>query len=229
MTIGNALEATRYKNGAVVIGVVLIAVVAGSVMFLKEGPENGFTNIPASTYWATITMTTVGHGSLLPATVLGQLVTSVLVILGYAVVAVQVCVITSVVLAARKACEALLAREETERREFKSSAFYSHADSNIPRKVIFEASVLKSVAGFLNARGGFLFIGVDDNANPRGIEPDLDMTHWNTEKCARHLTDRIGEELGPAAATSTHISIDTVKGLEICVVEVDRSPIPCGC
>ncbi len=226
MTIGNALEATRYKIGAFVIGVVLISVVAGSLMFLVEGPENGFTSIPASTYWAIITMTTVGHGSLVPATVLGQFLTSVLVILGYAVVAIPVGVITSEVLAAKKAREALLAGEETERQEFKSSAFYSYADPNIPQKVIFEASVLKPVAGFLNARGGFLFIGVDDNATPLGIQPDLDMKSWTTERYVRHLTDRIGEEFGSAAATCTHISIETEKGLEICVVEVDSSPDP---
>ena len=225
-TIGNALEATRYKIGTFVIGVVLISVVAGSLMYLVEGPENGFTSIPASTYWAIITMTTVGHGSLMPATAPGQLLTSVLVILGYAVVAIPVGVITSEVLAAKKAREALLAGEETERREFKSSAFYSYADPNIPQKVIFEASVLKPVAGFLNARGGFLFIGVDDNATPLGIQPDLDMKSWTTEKYVRHLTQRIGEEFGSAAATSTHISIETVKGLEVCVVEVDPSPDP---
>lgn len=226
MTIGNALEATRYKIGTFVIGVVLISVVAGSLIYLVEGPENGFTSIPASTYWAIITMTTVGHGSLMPATVLGQFLASVLGILGYAVVAIPVGVITSEVLAAKKAREALLAGEETERREFKSSAFYSYADPNIPQKVIFEASVLKPVAGFLNARGGFLFIGVDDNATPLGIQPDLDMKRWTTEKYVRHLTQRIGEEFGSAAATSTHISIETVKGLEVCVVEVDPSPDP---
>ena len=51
MTIGNALEATRYKIGTFVIGVVLVSVVAGSLIYLVEGPENGFTSIPASTYW----------------------------------------------------------------------------------------------------------------------------------------------------------------------------------
>ena len=226
MTIGNALEATRYKIGAFVIGVGLISVVAGSLMFLVEGPENGFTSIPASTYWAIITMTTVGHGSLMPATVLGQILTSVLVILGYAVVAIPVGVITSEVLAAKKTREALLAGEETERQEFKSSAFHSYADPNIPQSVIFEASVLKPVAGFLNARGGFLFIGVDDNATPLGIQPDLDLKSWTTEKYVRYLTQRISEEFGSAAATCTHISIDTIKRLEVCVVEVDPSPDP---
>ena len=226
MTIGNALEATRYKIGAFVIGVVLISVVAGSLVFLFEGPENGFTSIPASIYWAIITLTTVGHGSLMPATVLGQLLTSVLVILGYAVVAIPVGVITSEVLAAKKTREALLAGEETERQEFKSSAFYSYENPNVPQEAIFEASVLKPVAGFLNARGGFLFIGVDDSAKPLGIQPDLEMRRWNTERYVRHLTDRIGGEFGSAAATCTHISIDTIKGVEICVVEVDPSPDP---
>lgn len=226
MTIGNALEASRYKIGAFVIGVVLISIVAGSLMFLVEGPENGFTSIPSSTYWAIITMTTVGHGSLMPATALGQLLSAVLVIVGYAVVAIPVGVITSEVLAAKKAREALLAGEETERREFKSSAFYSYANPKIPPKVIFEASVLKPVAGFLNARGGLLFIGVDDNATPRGIQPDLEMRHWNTEQYVRHLTDRISREFGSAAATCTRVNIETVKGLEICVVEVHPSPDP---
>ena len=226
MTIGNALEATRYKIGAFVLGVVLVSVVAGSLMFLVEGPENGFTSIPASTYWAIITLTTVGHGSMVPATVLGQILTSVLVIMGYGVVAIPVGVITSEVLAAKNARQALLSGEETERREFKSSAFYSYKNPDIPQKVIFEASVLKPVAGFLNARGGFLFIGVDDNATPLGIQPDLELRRWNTERYVRHITDRIGEEFGSSAATCTHISIETQKGLEICVVEIDQSPDP---
>jgi hypothetical protein len=71
-----------------------------------------------------------------------------------------------------------------------------------------------------------LFIGVDDNATPLGIQPDLEMRRWNTEQYVRHLTDRIGEEFGSSAATCTHIRIETVKGLEICVVEIDQSPDP---
>ncbi len=223
-TVANALKATRYKIGTFVVGVVLVSVVAGSLLYFLEGPENGFTSIPASTYWAIITITTVGHESLMPSTVLGQLLTSVLVILGYAVIAIPVGVITSEVLAAKNARDALLAGEETERREFKSSAFYSYQNPNIPEKVIFEASVIKPVAGFLNARGGFLFIGIDDNATPLGIQKDLDLKKWDTEKYVRHLTDRIGEDLGPAAATCTHIRIETVEGLDICTVEIDPSP-----
>ncbi len=226
MLIGNALEAARYKIGVFVVSVVLISIVAGSLIFLAEGPENGFTSIPASTYWAIITMTTVGHASLMPATALGQILTSVLVILGYAVVAVPVGVITSEVLAAKKTREALLAGGETAQREFKSSAFYSYKDPNIPQEVIFEASVLKPIAGFLNARGGLLFIGVDDNGKPCGIQPDLELRRWNTERYVRHLTDRIGKEFGSAAATCAHIGIEMFESLEVCVVEVDPSPDP---
>lgn len=225
-TIGRALEAARFKIGAFVLGVVLISVVAGSLLYLAEGPENGFTSIPASTYWAIVTMTTVGHGSLMPATALGQFLTSVLVILGYAVVAIPVGVITSEVLAAKKIRDELIDGKETERREFKSSAFHSYQDATVSPKVIFEASVLKPVAGFLNARGGFLFIGVDDDAHALGIQPDLELKRWDTEKYVRHLTDRISEELGPVAATSTHITIETQDGVEICAVEVDPSPDP---
>ena len=225
-TIGSALRASRHKIGAVVVGVVLISLSAGSLMYLIEGPENGFTSIPAAAYWAIITLTTVGHGGLMPTTAAGQLLTSALVILGYAVLAIPVGIITSEVLHARRARDELLAREETERREFKYSAFVSRDHPGVPKDIMFEASVLKPVAGFLNAQGGFLFIGVNDDGAPVGIQPDLDLTRWDTEKYVRHLTDRIAGELGVAAATATHISIERSQGPEICVVEVDASSDP---
>ena len=226
MTIYNALQASRYKIGVFIIGVVLISVVAGSLMYLVEGPENGFSNIPESVYWAIVTMTTVGHATLMPATALGQLLTSVLVIMGYAVIAIPVGVITSEVLAVKKLRDALLAGEETEQCEYKSSAFYSYKNPKTPEKVIFEASVIKPVAGFLNAKGGSLFIGVDDNGAPLGIQKDLELKKWNTEKYVRHITDRISQELGNSAAICIRIKMLLDQGLEICAVEVDRSPDP---
>lgn len=226
MTIYNALRASRYKIGVFVIGVVLISFVAGSLMYLVEGPENGFSNIPKSVYWAIITMTTVGHASLIPATILGQILTSVLAIMGYAVIAIPVGVITSEVLAVKKLRDALLAGKETDQCEYKSSAFYSYENPNIPEKVIFEASVLKPIAGFLNAKGGSLFIGVDDNGAPLGIQKDLDLKKWNTEKYMRHLTDRISQDLGNSAAICVRIKILMDQGMEICAVEIDRSPDP---
>lgn len=105
---------------------------------------------------------------------------------------------------------ALEAGEETGRREFKSSAFYSYQKPDVPPKTIFEGSVLKPVAGFLNATGGLLLIGVDDDARPIGIQKDLDLKKWTPEQYVRHLTDRIGQEMGQAAAARARVAITTV-------------------
>ncbi len=71
------------------LGVVLIVVlVAGSLMYLIEGRENGFTSIPTSMYWAIVTMTTVGYGDIAPQTVLGRFLAASLMIMGYGIIAV---------------------------------------------------------------------------------------------------------------------------------------------
>ena len=57
-------------------------------MYVVEGEENGFTNIPVSVYWAVVTMTTVGYGDLSPRTPLGQMIASIVMILGYGIIAV---------------------------------------------------------------------------------------------------------------------------------------------
>jgi len=65
-----------------------IVLIVGSAMYLIEGPENGFTNIPQAVYWAIVTLTTVGYGDLAPQTVVGKFLASVVMILGYAIIAV---------------------------------------------------------------------------------------------------------------------------------------------
>jgi voltage-gated potassium channel len=83
-----ALRASRPKI-IVFLGTVLtIDVIMGSVMYMVEGEENGFDNIPRSMYWAIVTMTTVGFGDITPKTVYGQLIASVLMIMGYGIIAV---------------------------------------------------------------------------------------------------------------------------------------------
>jgi len=73
----------------VFLGVVLtIACIMGTLMYLVEGEQNGFTSIPVSIYWAIVTMTTVGYGDIAPKTVVGQLLATLLMILGYAIIAV---------------------------------------------------------------------------------------------------------------------------------------------
>ncbi len=79
----------------VFLGVVLTSVlIAGALMYVIEGEENGFTSIPASIYWAVSTISTVGFGDIVPHTPLGRFVASVLMILGYAIIAVPTGIVT---------------------------------------------------------------------------------------------------------------------------------------
>nr|WP_314546552.1 ion transporter [uncultured Empedobacter sp.] len=76
--------------------VLLIVVVIGSIMYMVEHdhPESGFTSIPISIYWAIVTLTTVGYGDISPVTGLGQFLASVVMIIGYGVIAVPTSIIT---------------------------------------------------------------------------------------------------------------------------------------
>jgi voltage-gated potassium channel Kch len=71
-----------------VLSVFQLTVVIGSVMYLVDGPENGFTSIPRSIYWAIVTMTTVGYGDISPKTKRGQTFASLVMILGYGIIAI---------------------------------------------------------------------------------------------------------------------------------------------
>lgn len=72
-----------------------IITVFGAAIFLIEGPENGFTSIPISMYWALVSVSTVGYGDLAPATPLGQLVASALILIGYGIIAVPTGIYTA--------------------------------------------------------------------------------------------------------------------------------------
>jgi voltage-gated potassium channel len=83
-----ALIASRGKIAVFLFAVLTLIVVIGAVMYVIEGPENGFTSIPFSMYWAIVTMTTVGYGDVSPQTTLGQIFASIVMIIGYAIIAV---------------------------------------------------------------------------------------------------------------------------------------------
>jgi voltage-gated potassium channel len=83
--------------------VVTIMLIAGSLMYLVEGEANGFTSIPVAVYWAVVTMTTVGFGDIVPHTVLGRCLASVLMVLGYAILAVPTGIVTVELSAAARA------------------------------------------------------------------------------------------------------------------------------
>jgi voltage-gated potassium channel len=78
------------------VGVISLTFVLGTLMYLVEGnQQTGFTSIPKSIYWAIVTLTTVGYGDITPQTPLGQLLASVVMILGYAIIAVPTGIVSS--------------------------------------------------------------------------------------------------------------------------------------
>lgn len=83
-----ALRGSRRKITVFLGGIATIVLIMGTLMHLIEGEQHGFTSIPTSMYWAVVTVTTVGYGDIAPKTPLGQLLASVLMVLGYAIIAV---------------------------------------------------------------------------------------------------------------------------------------------
>ncbi|AUS07002.1 ion transporter [Pseudotamlana carrageenivorans] len=84
----NALKASRAKISVFLFAVLIIAVILGTIMYMVEGEENGFSNIPKSVYWCIVTLTTVGFGDIAPQTPLGQFIAALIMILGYGIIAV---------------------------------------------------------------------------------------------------------------------------------------------
>ncbi|HRJ28444.1 MAG TPA: ion transporter [Cyclobacteriaceae bacterium] len=90
-----ALKASRYKIIVFLTTVITAVIIFGTLIFLIEGPENGFTSIPLSIYWAIVTMTTVGYGDIAPHTTLGQTLASIIMIMGYGIIAVPTGIVSS--------------------------------------------------------------------------------------------------------------------------------------
>lgn len=90
----SALVASRRKITVFISTVLTMVIIFGSIMYLVEGEEHGFTSIPRGIYWAIVTLTTVGYGDLAPQTVLGQVLASIVMIMGYGVIAVPTGIVT---------------------------------------------------------------------------------------------------------------------------------------
>jgi voltage-gated potassium channel len=90
-----ALLASRRKITVFLLSVLTIILVAATLMYLIEGPENGFDSIPRALYWAIVTITTVGYGDISPHTVLGQMLASVLMLVGYTIIAVPTGIVSA--------------------------------------------------------------------------------------------------------------------------------------
>ncbi len=91
----NALRASRRKIIVFLFSVLSLVIILGSLMYIIEGEERGFTSIPRSVYWAVVTLTTVGYGDLTPASPLGQGLAALIMILGYSIIAVPTGIVTA--------------------------------------------------------------------------------------------------------------------------------------
>lgn len=89
-----ALIASRTKIAVFIYVVLILSVIMGTVMYLIESDEAGFTSIPRSIYWTIVTLTTVGYGDIAPQTNLGQFIATVIMILGYGIIAVPTGIVT---------------------------------------------------------------------------------------------------------------------------------------
>lgn len=87
-TLKRALQLSLPKITVFAAAIVAIVVIVGALMYVVEGEEHGFSNIPISIYWAIVTLTTVGYGDMSPKTPLGQFLSCIVMMLGYAIIAV---------------------------------------------------------------------------------------------------------------------------------------------
>ena len=97
-----ALQSSLRKITVFIMTVMTLVTIMGTLMYLVEGEESGFSSIPSGMYWAIVTVTTVGFGDITPATPLGQVIASILMLMGYAIIAVPTGLVTAEFVAQKK-------------------------------------------------------------------------------------------------------------------------------
>lgn len=101
--LGVAIRGSLKKISIFMFVVLMLVVILGSIMYLVENGEHGFSSIPDSIYWAIVTITTVGYGDISPVTDLGKFVASIIMLMGYGIIAVPTGIVTTeMAIAARK-------------------------------------------------------------------------------------------------------------------------------
>jgi len=93
--LAKALRASQHKITVFLVTIVTSVIITGALMYLIEGPESGFTSIPRGIYWAIVTMTTVGYGDITPQTIAGQTLASIIMLLGYGIIAVPTGIVSA--------------------------------------------------------------------------------------------------------------------------------------
>jgi voltage-gated potassium channel len=93
--LGSAIRSSAKKISIFMLVVVAIVIILGSIMYIVESNESGFTSIPESIYWAIVTITTVGYGDMTPVTPVGKLIASLIMLIGYSIIAVPTGILTT--------------------------------------------------------------------------------------------------------------------------------------
>jgi voltage-gated potassium channel len=93
--LGGAIRGSLRKISIFMMVVLALVIILGSIMYLVEKGQNGFNSIPDSIYWAIVTITTVGYGDISPVTPLGKFVASIIMLMGYGIIAVPTGIITT--------------------------------------------------------------------------------------------------------------------------------------
>ncbi len=99
--LGSAILSTRRKIAVFISFVAIVVVIMGTLMYVVEGPEHGFTSVPVAVYWAITTMTTVGFGDITPKSDLGRLIASVMMLMGWGTLAVPTGIVSAEFVARR--------------------------------------------------------------------------------------------------------------------------------
>ena len=127
-SLAMALAASRRKILVFLSAVLMLVLIFGTIMYVVEGPGNGFTSIPTSVYWAISTLTTVGFGDIVPKTDFGRLIASFMMLMGWGTLAVPTGIVTAEMAAQRmgrrqalpttRTCQECLTEGQTESAKF---------------------------------------------------------------------------------------------------------------
>jgi len=93
--LARAIRDSGAKILVFLFAVLVVCIIMGTVMYIIEGEESGFKNIPISVYWCIVTMTTVGYGDIAPVTPIGQLIAAIIMIVGYGIIAVPTGIVSA--------------------------------------------------------------------------------------------------------------------------------------
>ena len=136
--LNRALKESFYRISTFLFLILIIVCIMGAVMYIVEGSESGFTSIPQGIYWAIITITTVGYGDLVPITVVGKIMSSVVMIIGYSIIAVPMGIFTAEILksgTARKVCSNCGSKNDREAKFCDSCGSKFEPDAKIEVKI----------------------------------------------------------------------------------------------